>query len=138
MHTYDIVVVGGGSAGVATAIAAADEGASVMLIEKSEELGGASRWSGGNLWDVSGPAALDHLCALSFGRTPVAVLAAYRDGLNGLRTWLADHGADAVDVPPQVLPPCWPNFPGADGVTYYAVPSLGSCSRPAASKVMPS
>lgn len=122
MQAYDIVVVGGGSAGAATALAAADEGATVLLVEKTDELGGTSRWSAGNLWNVSGPESLEHLRALSFGTTPDAVLTAYRDGLNGLRGWLAAHGAPTTDVPPHILPPCWPNFPGADGVEYFAVP----------------
>ena len=39
---YDVVVVGGGTAGVIAAIAAANEGASVALIEQFGALGGSS------------------------------------------------------------------------------------------------
>lgn len=39
---YDVVVVGGGFAGAAAAIAAAREGASTLLIEKGNSLGGAA------------------------------------------------------------------------------------------------
>ncbi len=42
MKTYDIVVVGGGFAGVGAAISAAREGKSVLLIEQSGSLGGAA------------------------------------------------------------------------------------------------
>ena len=37
---YDVVVVGGGIAGIAASVAAARKGASVLLLEKSVNLGG--------------------------------------------------------------------------------------------------
>ena len=40
----DVLVAGGGPAGMAAAIAAADEGARVMLVEEEHELGGHLRW----------------------------------------------------------------------------------------------
>ena len=46
---FDVVVVGSGFAGLAAAIAARSEGASVLLIEGSSELGGSSRLSGGKV-----------------------------------------------------------------------------------------
>ena len=42
MKKYDLVVVGGGFAGVAAALAAAREGATVLLVEKGNCLGGAA------------------------------------------------------------------------------------------------
>lgn len=42
MKSYDVIVVGGGFAGVAAAISAAREGASVLLCERSGALGGAA------------------------------------------------------------------------------------------------
>ena len=39
-EAYDVIVVGGGIAGVAAAVAAAREGASVLLMEKQVNLGG--------------------------------------------------------------------------------------------------
>ena len=117
----DVLVIGGGVAGLAAAITASELDADVVLIEKLDRLGGSASWSAGNLLELNGPEALDHLVALSFGRTPVEVLAAYREGLSGLRTWLTEHGAHVTDVDPRLLPNCWPNSPGADGVVYYAV-----------------
>lgn len=43
--SYDVVVVGGGAAGVSAAVCAAREGSSVILIEKTNYLGGL--WTGG-------------------------------------------------------------------------------------------
>lgn len=42
----DVLVVGGGPAGMATALAAADAGARVLLVEENHELGGHLRWGG--------------------------------------------------------------------------------------------
>ncbi len=46
----DMVVVGSGSAGMATAIVAAREGLDVLLLEKTPFFGGATAWSGGGCW----------------------------------------------------------------------------------------
>lgn len=47
-HT-DVLVAGGGPAGMAAALAAAETGASVMLVEEDHELGGHLRWADGSL-----------------------------------------------------------------------------------------
>ncbi|MCI8475078.1 MAG: FAD-dependent oxidoreductase [Oscillospiraceae bacterium] len=46
-YTADVIIVGGGGAGLAAAISATDEGASVVLIEKTGFLGGNSIVAGG-------------------------------------------------------------------------------------------
>jgi len=46
---YDIVIVGAGTSGMACAIEAASTGASVALIEKDNQVGGAMHWSGGHM-----------------------------------------------------------------------------------------
>lgn len=48
--TYDIVVVGTGAAGFATALGAVDEGLSVLMLESTEKWGGNSAKSGGGMW----------------------------------------------------------------------------------------
>ena len=45
----DVLVVGGGGGGLVAAISAADEGVSVVLIEKSPQLGGNSALSSGSV-----------------------------------------------------------------------------------------
>ena len=45
----DVVVVGGGGAGLASAIEAAERGAKVVLLEKNASLGGSTAWSVGSV-----------------------------------------------------------------------------------------
>ena len=47
---YDVIVIGSGAAGLAAAIAAADEGASVLIVEGDKQVGGSSRLSGGHFY----------------------------------------------------------------------------------------
>ena len=68
----DVVVAGSGAAGLTAALAAAVAGASVLLLERGERLGGTTALSGGRVW-VPG----NHLSGTD---TPSAA-AAYLDGV---------------------------------------------------------
>lgn len=48
--TFDVVVVGSGSAGAMAALRAADHGMKVVIIEKAHKFGGTSATSGGVMW----------------------------------------------------------------------------------------
>ncbi len=47
---YDVIVVGSGAAGLSAAVSAADEGASVLIVEAGTRVGGSSRLSGGHFY----------------------------------------------------------------------------------------
>src|SRR5258708_12117393 len=47
---YDVVVIGAGAGGMTAAAVAAAEGLSVLVIEKTEFVGGTTAWSGGMVW----------------------------------------------------------------------------------------
>jgi succinate dehydrogenase/fumarate reductase flavoprotein subunit len=47
---YDVVVIGAGAGGMTAAAVAAAEGLQVLLIEKTELVGGTTAWSGGMVW----------------------------------------------------------------------------------------
>ena len=49
-ETFDVVVVGSGSAGAMAALRAAEHGLSVLIIEKAHKFGGTSATSGGVIW----------------------------------------------------------------------------------------
>ncbi|WP_322047585.1 FAD-dependent oxidoreductase [Paraburkholderia sp. J67] len=49
-ETFDVVIVGSGAGGLLAACRAADQGLSVVVIEKSGEYGGTSAVSGGGIW----------------------------------------------------------------------------------------
>lgn len=56
-EVVDVVVVGSGASGLAAAVTAAHHGLKTLVLEKHEEFGGASAWSGGWLWAPRNPLA---------------------------------------------------------------------------------
>lgn len=53
----DLLVIGSGAAGLATAVTAAWHGLNVVVVEKADVLGGATAWSGGWMWVPGNPLA---------------------------------------------------------------------------------
>lgn len=117
----DVLVVGFGAAGASAALAAAEAGARVLVVEKTGAGGGNCRHSGGFLFEADAETAVDHLDALCFGKTDRAVLAAYADGLAEVPAWLEALGGSAPPVDIAAfggMLPSWPHFPGAGHVGY--------------------
>jgi len=80
----DVVVVGGGYAGVRAAIAAHDAGASALVLEKLSHPGGISVMSGGAVVFAEDPAAATrYFTHLSGGRVSQDMVAAFVAGLAG-------------------------------------------------------
>jgi succinate dehydrogenase/fumarate reductase flavoprotein subunit len=121
---YDVVVIGAGAGGMTAAAVAAAEGLSVLVIEKTEFVGGTTAWSGGMVWipvnaqmKLAGlsdsPSAAAHYLA---GTVPEAENADLRD------IFLA-RGPEAIDYleantevrlqPVKVYPDYYPDMPGA-------------------------
>ena len=95
--TFDLVVVGAGGAGMATALFAALDGKQVLLVERTEFVGGTTAWSAGTTW-VPGT---HHAARVNPGDTLVDA-ARYLTNAIGERTPAAlrqaflDHGASAI------------------------------------------
>ena len=138
----DVVVVGFGAAGAAAAIAAYDAGASVAVVEKTAAGGGNCVHSGGFLFEVDGPHAVDHLDALCFGKTDREVLEAYARGLPDIPDFLDSLGGTAAPVDIDAfggMLPSWPRFPGAGHVRYRQfLPRPGERPGPALWRVLES
>ena len=89
MERYDAVVVGSGPNGLAAAATLADAGRSVLVVERSDELGGGAR-----TMQLTEPGVLHDMCSTAH---PMAVLSPY------LRTLpLADHGLEWIQAPVPV------------------------------------
>lgn len=121
---YDVVVIGAGAGGMTAAAVAAAEGLSVLVIEKTEFVGGTTAWSGGMVWipvnarmkqagiDDSLPAAASYLAST----VPESDNADLRE------TFLA-RGPEAVDYleaktevrlqPVKTYPDYYPEKPGS-------------------------
>lgn len=50
MHEYDVVVIGSGAAGLSAALSASVRGSRVLVVEKSDLVGGTTALSGGGIW----------------------------------------------------------------------------------------
>ena len=94
---YDLVVIGAGGAGMAAALFAALDGKQVLLVERTEHVGGTTAWSAGTTW-VPGT---HHAAKVNPGDS-LADAARYLTNAIGERTPAAlrqaflDHGAAAI------------------------------------------
>lgn len=101
---YDIVVLGGGIAGLSAAATAAEAGLNVAVLEKTDAVGGSSAMSGG-FFAFSGTAEQeaegiedtadsfrDDLIRLGGGHSDPALIDAYLENQDTTYAWLKDHG----------------------------------------------
>lgn len=98
MSEWDVLVVGAGAAGLATALAAARGGARVLVVEKEPRLGGTLHLSGGHLAAAGSRRQREHGIADSPAEH-LADIARISGGSarTDLATLVADHAAETVD-----------------------------------------
>lgn len=123
---FDVVVVGFGAAGAASAIAAAEAGAQVLIVDKAPEghEGGNSRHCAQLFVSIRDfDQGLEHYKALRGDfYTPDDVLEAYVQGMCDIRSILASWGADEsgmVDLTDKKISNLtveYPELPGSDAV----------------------
>ncbi|GLS16415.1 FAD-dependent oxidoreductase [Hydrogenophaga electricum] len=94
----DLLVIGGGAAGMATALVAALEGLRPLLVEKTDQVGGTMSTSAGTVWIPGNRQSRD----AGYGDTEAAA-AAYMDALigaldhTGIRAAYLRTGPQAID-----------------------------------------
>ncbi|MEK9821664.1 MAG: FAD-dependent oxidoreductase [Gammaproteobacteria bacterium] len=102
---YDVIVIGSGAAGLAAAIAAADAGASVLIVEADSRVGGSSRLSGGHFYaantsvqhaagvnDDSADAMFEHYMTLNQWLVDPAIVRRYCDLSAPTFEWVRELG----------------------------------------------
>jgi 3-oxosteroid 1-dehydrogenase len=119
IESYDVLVVGSGSAGAMAALRAAAQGLSVLIVEKTHKYGGTSAASGGVLWipnhqltpnDDSREQALQYLNQLVRGTIQRDRLEAFVDQGPQMIRFLKSEG---IGVMPAAWPDYFPDVPGA-------------------------
>lgn len=126
----DVLIVGYGGAGAAAAIAAFEEGAEVLVIEKLSRGGGATRLASGGIAVPGGPEFAEYLDKIWMGRTPRAVIDRYTVDACHLVEILAEMGVQtagwsgnsqevSVSYPPLTRP-SWPKVPDGDMIRVHA------------------
>lgn len=123
---FDVIVVGFGAAGASAAIAAAEEGAQVLIVDKAPEghEGGNSRYCAQLFVSINDyNQGLEHYKALRGDfYTPDDVLEAYVEGMVNVRDTLTKWGAnesemvDLTDAKISNLTVEYPELPGAEAI----------------------
>lgn len=124
-HTVDVIVVGSGGAGFATALGAADAGLDVLMLEAGKKWGGSTAMSGGGMWMPNNPLmrrtrvgdsrdeALTYLDATvgdEGAATSRARKEAFVDGIEDFVTTAEKHGMRFVRA--TDYPDYYPELPG--------------------------
>jgi fumarate reductase flavoprotein subunit len=103
---YDVAVIGAGAAGLAAAVTAADAGASVIVLEAGEKVGGSSRLSGGHFFaagtsvqraagvEDSADAMFEHIMVLNQWMLEPAVVRRYCDASAPTLEWIRGLGVE--------------------------------------------
>lgn len=124
-HEVDVLIIGSGSGGFTTALAAHERGLKTLVVEKSQWFGGTSSLSGGGSW-IPGAAAqrkmgyapereatLKYLKTITEGMVPEQKLKAYVDNAPQMLDFLEALDPDLEFVWKPGYPDYYPNLDGA-------------------------
>ncbi|MFJ5713204.1 FAD-dependent oxidoreductase [Neobacillus sp. NPDC093127] len=106
METYDLVILGGGLAGMCAAVEAGELGAHVLLLEKQDELGGSTVLSSGymafagtDMQEAAGiidstESLLDDMIEVGGGVNDLSLVNTYGRYQLETYSWLVEHGIE--------------------------------------------
>ncbi|WP_338472342.1 flavocytochrome c [Niallia sp. XMNu-256] len=106
METFDLIILGGGLAGMCAAVEAGEEGASVLLLEKQDELGGSTvlssgymAFSGTDMQENAGitdsvESLMSDLIEVGGGVNNPELIKTYGQYQFETYQWLKDHGVE--------------------------------------------
>jgi flavocytochrome c len=106
MESYDLIILGGGLAGMCAAVEAGEAGAHVLLLEKQDELGGSTVLSSGymafagtDMQEKAGivdstKSLLDDMIEVGGGVNDQTLVDAYGQHQLETYTWLVEHGVE--------------------------------------------
>ncbi|RPI47242.1 MAG: FAD-dependent oxidoreductase [Betaproteobacteria bacterium] len=131
VEEYDVIVVGFGFGGAATAIEAHDAGARVLLIEKMPHPGGISICAGGGIRCAkSEEGAFAYLQHTNDGTTPDDVLRAFVRGSMQIENWLRGLAkVNGAQIGLRERNGNYP-FPGTDSFHYVSVKTVPGFDAP--------
>ena len=88
----DVLVCGGGMAGLCAGLRAVEAGARVLVVEKGDEPGGSMRMSGGTIWTAPDMAVMERYVPAGDRERQRRLVDGLRPGLD----WLVGHGVRVV------------------------------------------
>lgn len=106
MESFDLIILGGGLAGMCAAVEAGEQGASVLLLEKQDELGGSTVLSSGymafaetDMQEAAGikdstQSLLDDMIEVGGGVNDRKLVEVYGQHQAETYKWLIDHGVE--------------------------------------------
>lgn len=109
-HTFDLIVIGSGAAGMSAAIRAHDLGRRVVIVEATDQYGGSTAISGGVVWIPDNPQlpsrgiqdsredSLTYLKHITAGEVSDARLEAYVDESKRVLAYLEAHAHFQLDA----------------------------------------
>lgn len=122
-ETFDVVVAGSGAGGLAAAITAADAGLSVLVVEKTDRMGGSTAISGGAIWAPNNAQSarvghpdtpeqvLSYMRAVVGDAAPLHLQKAFLDAAPAMVDWFDRH--TAVQLAGRTYSPDY--YPDRDG-----------------------
>lgn len=120
---FDVVVVGSGAAGLTAATLAHDHGAKVLILERTDKIGGTTAVSGGGIWvpnnhhmdeveaSDSREEALNYCKALTMGRAEDGLIETFVDTAPVMLRYLEEH--TPLQFTPLTTPDYHPEESGA-------------------------